>query len=74
MTTDNDDDMREGGARIEDLPASDLEISAQDREKPSGVRAPPDDWEPDEPEDVRRSPPPTDPEGAQYPVLRDPDE
>lgn len=62
MTTDDKDyEPREGGARIEDLPASDIQLASQDREKPSPQRAPP--GEPDEPEDSQRiAPPPRDPD------------
>lgn len=77
MNTDNlhGDDApahgHEGGARIEDLPASDNQIPAEERERPSVQRAPPimdeerqrhaPPGEPDEPEDVG-SPSPTGPE------------
>ena len=56
----NQDDVQEGGARIQDLPASDRELAAQDREreKPSPLRAPPEQGEPDEPEDAQRGSPP----------------
>ena len=67
MNTDNlhGDDApahgHEGGARIEDLPASDNQIRAEERERPSVLRAPP--GEPDEPEDAQGgSPSPRDPE------------
>ncbi len=55
------DDAREGGARIEDLPASDNQLLAEERERPSVLRAPP--GEPDEPEDAQGgSPSPGEPE------------
>ena len=62
---------REGGARIEDLPASDNQILAEERERPSVQHAPPvmdeerarhaPPGEPDELEDLG-SPSPRDPE------------
>lgn len=59
MTTDNDDNIREGGARIEELPAPDSKIVAEERERP--IRAPQSD--PEDPEDAQRdAPPPEDPE------------
>jgi len=72
MTTENiDHEPREGGARIEELPASDIQLNAQDRERPSPLRAPP--GEPDEPEAARSSPPP-DPGDLGSPSPRDPEE
>ena len=64
MTTENTEyEPREGGARIEDLPASDIQLASEERERPSPLRAPP--GEPDEPEAGRRSSPPPDfPEGG----------
>lgn len=78
MTTENTDyEAREGGARIEELPASDMQMRSEDRERPSPLRAPPGD--PGEPEDVAAPPEePEDPEDFQrgappYPP-RDPEE
>ena len=63
MTTENTDyEPREGGARIEDLPASDMQLASEERERPSPLRAPP--GEPEEPEAGRRSSPPPDPTGG----------
>ena len=65
MSTENQEyEAREGGARIEDLPASDSQVLArEDRERPSPRRAPP--GEPEEPEDAERSSPPPDPPGPE---------
>ena len=75
MTTENaDHEARESGARIEELPASDMQLASEEREKPSPVRAPP--GEPDEPEAGRRSsPPPPEvmPAGRHSPTPGDPD-
>ena len=74
MSTENTEyEPREGGARIEDLPASDMKLASEEREKPSPLRAPP--GEPDEPEAGRRSsPPPEIPEsGRRSPPPGDPD-
>lgn len=61
MNTDDMQDQREGGARIEDLPASDNEMLAEERERPSVLRAPPGEGE--EPDDAQGgSPSPRDPE------------
>ena len=62
MTTDNTDyETREGGARIEELPASDMQLASEERERPSVLRAPP--GEPDEPD--MQSPTPRDPESEE---------
>lgn len=62
MNTDTDDDAREGGRRIEDLPASDIELTARERERPSPRRAPPP-GDPEDPEDAERDAPvPNDPD------------
>jgi hypothetical protein len=75
MSENREDDAQEGGARIEDLPASDSELAGEESESRRGV--PPVD-----PDDARRSsPPPTDPtslrspgEGEEPYDPRDPDE
>jgi len=54
MNTDDMQDPGEGGARIEDLPASDNQMLAEERERPSVLRAPPGD--PDEDADGSPSP------------------
>ncbi len=60
MTTENTDyEAPEGGGRIEELPASDMQMRGDDRERPSPRRAPP--GEPEDPEDVA-APVPADPE------------
>ena len=74
MTTENTDhEAREGRARIEDLPASDMQLASEDRERPSPLRAPP--GEPEDPAAGRRSSPPPDiPEGGRRsPAPQDPD-
>ena len=59
MTTENTDyEAPEGGARIEELPASDMQMRS-DRDKPSPQRSPPGESE--DPEDVA-APVPSDPE------------
>ena len=62
MTIENTDyDEREGRARIEELPASDIRLAREDRDRPSPLRAPP--GEPEDPEDAQRdAPPPRDPD------------
>jgi hypothetical protein len=54
MSENREDDAKEGGARIEDLPASDSELAG---EKPESRRGVP----PVDPDDARSSPPPPDP-------------
>ena len=72
MTTENTDyEPREGRSRIEELPASDMQLASEEREKPSPLRAPP--GEPRDPE-ARSSPPPDIPEGGRRsPAPQDPD-
>ena len=78
MSTENQDfDLREGGRRIEDLPLSDSQLTSQERDRPSPLRAPPASPldnvppeggrglpppDPGDPEDARQSPPPAEPE------------
>jgi hypothetical protein len=77
MTTENTDyEAPESGARIEELPASDMQMRGEDRERPSPLRAPPG-GESEDPEDVAA--PPEDPEDPedfqrQAPPPRDPDD
>lgn len=66
MSENREDDAQKGGARIEDLPASDSELAGEEREESSSLRSPGDDepFEPDEPDEgLRGSPPPIDPQG-----------
>jgi hypothetical protein len=66
MSENREDDAQEGGARIEDLPASDSELAGEESESRRGV--PPVD-----PDDARRSsPPPTDPTSLRSPGDDDP--
>jgi hypothetical protein len=51
MSENREDDAQEGGARIEDLPASDSELAGEESESRGAV--PPVD-----PDDARSSPPP----------------
>ena len=74
MSTENTDyEAREGGARIDDLPASDMQMRSEDRgnrsrssppgefEDPEDIAAPPED--PEDPEDFQReAPPPREPD------------
>jgi hypothetical protein len=53
MSENREDDAQEGGARIEDLPASDSELAG---EKPESRRGAPPNGDPD----ARSSPPPPD--------------
>ena len=75
MTTENTDyEAPGGGARIEELPASDMQMRSEDRESPSMRRAPPGD-----PEDIAAPAPPGDPEDPEdfqreAPPPRDPDD
>ena len=76
MTTENTDyEAPEGGARIEELPASDMQMRGEDRERSSPLRPPPGESadpedvaappeEPEDPEDFQRQAPPDPP---QYP-------
>lgn len=67
MSENKEDEVQEGGARIEDLPASDKELTDEERQRgwaytpqipinPSSHQSPPEGAQ-------RRSPPPPDPEG-----------
>jgi hypothetical protein len=74
MTTENTDyEAHEGGARIEDLPASDMQMRSEDRERssrqppdegdPEDIAVPAEPGDPEDPEDFQReSPPPRDPD------------
>jgi len=77
MSTENTDyEAREGGARIEDLPASDMQMRSEDRGNPSRS-SPPGEFE--DPEDIVAPAPPGDPEDPEdfqreAPPPRDPDD
>lgn len=61
MTDENTDyEAREGRARIEELPASDMQMRSGDRERGSRQQPPPGD--PEDPEDIAAPAPPGDPE------------
>jgi hypothetical protein len=75
MTTENTDyEAREGGAPIEELPASDMQMRSDDRERdsrqppfpgdPEDIAAPAPPGDPEDPEDFQRQAPPDPP---QYP-------
>lgn len=70
MSENREDDAREGGSRIEELPASDSEVAGGEQGggarggfgQPSpGAAAPPEAHEPEDPTDARRGAPPPDP-------------
>lgn len=67
MSENREDEAPEGGARIEDLPASDSELAGEEGGQagaytpPIPLRAPQAPPDPEDPEEARSSSPPPDP-------------